>query len=122
MLLADYNAQIDGLALLGSGSSGQPSGIMPAGALGAATMINLQNTNNGSSQQWAYGGTTIAGSPHYAAAQLLSKLGTYRAQRPNALDRPRSWWSQLRRRRPSMSAAACRGTTRTPFPAFTACR
>ena len=82
MLLADYNTQVDGLALLGSSSYGQPNGIAPAGALGAATMINLQNTNNGSGQFWAYGGSTIAGSPHYTSAQLLSKIGYYRAQRP----------------------------------------
>jgi len=84
MLLEDYNTQLDGLALLGSSSSGQPSGILPAGALGAAQLVNLQLTNNTAAQQWAFGGTggSIAGSPHYASAQLLSKIGTYRAQRP----------------------------------------
>ena len=84
MLLADYNTQLDGLALLGSSSYSQPNGIMPAGALGAAQLVNLQLTNNTASQQWAYGGASIAGSPHYASAQLLSKIGTYRAQRPTA--------------------------------------
>ena len=84
MLLADYNAQVDGLCLLGTSSYGQPNGIMPAGALGAATLVNLQNTNNTAAQQWTWGGASIAGSPHYAAAQLLSKLATYRAQRPTA--------------------------------------
>jgi HK97 family phage major capsid protein len=84
MLIADYNAQLDGLALLGSDSYGQPNGIAPAGALGAGTMINLQDTNNTASQSWAYGGSSIAGSAHYASAQLLSKIGTYRAQRPTA--------------------------------------
>jgi HK97 family phage major capsid protein len=95
MLLADYNAQVDGLALLGSSSYGQPNGVAPGGALGAATMVNLQLTNNGSSQSWAYGGASIAGSPHYAAAQLLSKIATFRAQRPTAWVVNDIVWSQI---------------------------
>jgi Phage capsid family len=84
MLIEDYNTQVDGLALLGTGGFGQVNGIMPAGALGAGTLVSLTNTNAAANQQWAYGGSSIAGSAHYAAAQLLSKLGGYRAQRPTA--------------------------------------
>jgi len=83
-LMADYGTQVDGLMLLGSNGLGQPNGIMPAGAIGAANLISLGNTNNTAAQQWAFGGTggSVVGSPHYASAQLLSILGRLRAQRP----------------------------------------
>lgn len=84
MLLADYNTQVDGLALLGSSASGQPNGVMPAGSLAAANLVSLQNTNNTASQSWAYGGASIAGSPHYASAQLFSILSRLRAVKPTA--------------------------------------
>jgi HK97 family phage major capsid protein len=92
LLLEDYNTQIDGLCLLGSSAYAQLNGIMPAGALGAAQMISLQNTNNTASQQWAYGGASIAGSLHYTSAQLLSKIATARALNPTAwVVHPMTW-------------------------------
>lgn len=94
MLLEDYNTQIDGLALLGSSASGynQIPGIMPAGDTTKASLVNLQLTNNAASQQWAWGGSSIAGSLHFAAAQLLSKLATLRALNPTAwVMHPLAW-------------------------------
>jgi len=83
-LLADYNAQLDGELLVGSSAYNQLTGIMPAGAIGAANLINLQNTNNTASQQWAYGGASVAGSPHYLSAQMMSILARVRAQNATA--------------------------------------
>lgn len=84
MLLADYNTQVDGLALLGASVMGQPNGIMPAGSLAAGSLVSLQNTNNATGQSWAYGGSSIAGSPHFASAQLFSILSRLRAVKPTA--------------------------------------
>jgi HK97 family phage major capsid protein len=83
-LLADYNTQLNGELLLGTGSQGQLTGIMPYGAIGAAGMINLQNTNATAAQQWAWGGSSIAGSAHYTSAQMLSIFARLRAQNATA--------------------------------------
>jgi hypothetical protein len=84
MLLEDYNTQLNGELLLGASSFNQLTGIMPQGSTAAGNLISLQLTNNASGQQWAFGGTSIAGSLHYAAAQLLSKVATFRAVNPTA--------------------------------------
>jgi HK97 family phage major capsid protein len=83
-LLADYNTQLNGELLVGNSAYGHLGAIMPAGVIGAANLINLTNTNAAASQQWAFGGTSIAGSPHYASAQMMSILARLRAQNGTA--------------------------------------
>jgi HK97 family phage major capsid protein len=79
----DFQIQLDGQLLLGSGSSGQAQGVISGGALAAANLIWLSNTNNTASQSWANGGSGHASSGvHQFASELMSKIGTYRGLPP----------------------------------------
>lgn len=88
-LAEDYNLQLDGQALLGSGTNGQVLGVWPSGAIGAANAITVSNTNNAntSPQTWINGGTvaspgSVAGSVFQTCGQLLSFLQRKRLKPP----------------------------------------
>jgi HK97 family phage major capsid protein len=91
----DFQMQLDGQLLLGSGSSGQAQGVISGGALAAANLIWLENTNNTSAQTWANGGgasAAIAGSVHESASMLQSKIAGYRGLSPTAyVMNPQAW-------------------------------
>lgn len=79
-LSADLAQNIDGQALLGSGSGTgtQLLGVWPAGAIAAANGIIVADSNNATGQSWtvASSGTSL----HVYAAQLASLLRRIRAR------------------------------------------
>jgi HK97 family phage major capsid protein len=82
-LAADYNMQLSGQALVGSGAAGQLSGIWPAGVINTAGGIYVANTNNTASQTWVNGGSSsVVNSIHQAAGQMLSLMARSRLMPP----------------------------------------
>lgn len=86
-LAADYNLQVDGQALLGSGTAGQLSGIWPAGAISTSTGVFVNNTNNNNTvpQTWVCDGTSatsVAQSVFRSSGQLLSLIARNRLRPP----------------------------------------
>jgi HK97 family phage major capsid protein len=55
-LTNDYNMQLDGQTLVGSGVAGQIAGVYPAGAISSSNQIVVQNTNTNASQTWVANG------------------------------------------------------------------
>lgn len=79
-LAADYNMQLDGLAMVGSGVNGQPAGVWPAGAISNSSQIVVANANNNAAQTWVNGAT--GPSLHLSSAQLLSQISRTRLMTP----------------------------------------
>lgn len=77
-LTADLAQNVDGQALLGSGTGQQLLGVWPGGAIAAANGIIVADSNNASGQTWtvASAGTTV----HVYAAQAVSLLRRLRAR------------------------------------------
>lgn len=55
-LTNDYNMQLDGQTLVGSGNAGQITGVYPAGVISSSNQIIVQNTNTNASQTWVANG------------------------------------------------------------------
>jgi HK97 family phage major capsid protein len=55
-LTNDYNMQLDGQTLVGSGAAGQIAGVYPAGVISSSNQIVVQNTNTNASQTWVANG------------------------------------------------------------------
>lgn len=86
-LAADYNMQLDGQGLVGSGTNGQLAGIWPAGAISANTGVFVNNTNNNNTvpQTWVCDGTSatsVAQSVFRNSGQLLSLIARLRLKPP----------------------------------------
>ena len=82
-LAADYNMQLSGQGLVGSGTAGQLTGIGRGGSISTANGIYVANTNNTASQTWVNGGSTsVVNSIHQAAGQLLSLMARSRLMPP----------------------------------------
>lgn len=78
----DYNMQLDGQTLVGSGNAGQITGIYPGGAISAATQIVVQNGNTSATQTWVSNGgagTTL----FVSSAQLMSQMSRARMFPPD---------------------------------------
>lgn len=84
-LMADVNMQIDGQTLLGSGSSGQVLGVMPAGAVNASGQVN---------QIFTSGSPTLA-LLYPQIAMLLSQVAKGRMAPATALFMNPSRWYWL---------------------------
>lgn len=81
-LTEDYNMQLDGQTLVGSGGAGQIKGIYPGGAISSSQQIVVQNGNTNASQTWVTNGgsgTTL----FVSSAQLMSQLSRARLRRPD---------------------------------------
>jgi HK97 family phage major capsid protein len=81
-LAEDYNMQLDGQTLVGSGIAGQIKGVYPGGAIASTQQIVVQNGNTNASQTWVTNGgsgTTLFAS----SAQLMSQLSRARLRRPD---------------------------------------
>lgn len=86
-LAADYNMQLDGQALVGSGTAGQLTGIWPAGSIAAANQVYVSNqTTNTSAQGQTWVATGTGGNSqntiHVSSAQLLSQISRNRLMTP----------------------------------------
>jgi HK97 family phage major capsid protein len=81
-LAEDYNMQLDGQTLVGSGGAGQIVGIYPGGAISSSQQIVVQNGNTNASQTWVTNGgsgTTL----FQSSAQLMSQISRARLRRPD---------------------------------------
>ena len=81
-LAEDYNMQLDGQTLVGSGVAGQIKGIYPGGAISSSQQVVVQNGNTNASQTWVTNGgsgTTL----FVSSAQLISQLSRARLRRPD---------------------------------------
>jgi HK97 family phage major capsid protein len=78
----DYNMQVDGQTLVGSGTAGQITGIYPGGAISSSQQVVVQNGNTNASQTWVSNGgsgTTL----FVSSAQLMSQLSRARMMPPD---------------------------------------
>jgi HK97 family phage major capsid protein len=99
-LTEDYNMQLDGQTLVGSGVAGQIVGVYPAGAIASANQIVVQNTNTNTvanGQTWVAVGTGGgAGTLFLSSAQLLSQMSRNRMMPPDRwVWNPTLWYMLL---------------------------
>ena len=98
-LAADYNSQLSGQCMVGSGTSGQISGVWPAGVISNANGIYIPNTNNTALQTWTNGGgasPTVNGSVFQASGQTLSVIARTRLRPPtHHVWHPWLWYSLM---------------------------
>jgi len=81
-LTEDYNMQLDGQTLVGSGTAGQIAGVYPAGVISSANQIVVQNVNTNASQTWVTNGGS-GNTLFLSSAQLLSQMSRLRLRPPD---------------------------------------
>lgn len=86
-LAADYNMQLDGQALVGSGTAGQITGIWPGGTIASTNQIYISNQTTNTAAQgqtWVASGTggNTQNTIHVSSAQLLSQISRNRLMTP----------------------------------------
>jgi HK97 family phage major capsid protein len=93
-LMADLGASLDAMLLLGSGTAGQLTGVIKAGAISSSNMAVVTSTNTDSNQTWVKSGST--GTPLWTAASALPGLmAKGRGKRPTHLVISPQTWDQV---------------------------
>lgn len=91
-LMADYNMQVDGLAMVGTGTNNQPGGVFSGGTIGSGSGASATGwVVNDAATAW----TAAAGTANFltGAAKLLSKISTSRMRPPTAFSTsPMAWY------------------------------
>lgn len=98
-LAADYNLQLSGQCLVGSGAAGQVSGVWPAGVIANTNGLYIPNTNNTALQTWTNGGgatPSVTNSVFQASGQTLSVIARTRLRPPtHHVWHPWLWYSLM---------------------------
>lgn len=91
-LTADYNMQVDGLAMLGTGTNNQPAGVFSGGTIGSGSGASANGwVVNDAADAW----TAQPPTPNLltGVAKLLSKISTSRMMPPTAFaTNPMVWY------------------------------
>lgn len=81
-LAEDYNMQLDGQTLVGSGNAGQIVGVYPGGVIASAGQIVVQNVNTQATQTWVTNGGS-GNTLFQSSAQLMSQMSRSRLRPPD---------------------------------------
>jgi HK97 family phage major capsid protein len=93
-LMADQAASLDAQLLIGSGSSGQLTGVIKSGTISSSNMAVLTAANSSASQTWLFNGGS--GTPLWTAASALPGLmAKGRGKRPTHLVISPQTWDQV---------------------------
>lgn len=93
-LLADMAASLDAQLFIGSGTSGQLTGVVKGGTVSSSNMAVVTSTNSDSGQSWVKSGST--GTPLWTAASALPGLmAKGRGRRPTHLVISSATWDQV---------------------------
>lgn len=93
-LMADLAASLDVQLMIGSGTSGQLTGVIKAGAISSSNMAVVTSANSDSGQTWVKSGST--GTPLWTAASALPGLmARGRGKRPTHLVISPQTWDQV---------------------------
>jgi len=92
-LLEDMDAGLDAQLLIGSGSGGQLTGVIPSGTAAAASLVWSKSTNNTASQTWI---ASSADTPAWTAVpQLFPLMAKGRGLQPDLLIVSPATWAQV---------------------------
>ena len=93
-LMQDHAMQVDGLVMLGSGSSGQINGLYPQGTItGGSTPGIIVNGVTDTTNQWV--GSSTRGDFYSGVGQLFSQIGRNRFQRARAVVTNEAVWNSF---------------------------
>lgn len=93
-LMADHAMQVDGLVALGSGSSGQITGLYPQGTItGGSTPGIIVNGVTDTTNQWT--GSSTRADFYSGVGQLFSQIGRNRFQRAKAIVSNEAVWNSF---------------------------